>query len=83
MKDKKKPFSFLSKSSKREVTNPISPMPLSAISNPKDLVKKKGDFMLFTKTEKGDDVLKVYADGIKRTAVKYNSTGKIVETIVH
>ena len=63
--------------------NPIVPLPLSQIDNPKDLVQKKGDFLMYTKTEKGDDVVKLHAGGIKRSAVKYKSTGKIVETTVY
>lgn len=71
------------KKNKKEVSKPIVPLPLSQISNPKDLVQKKGDFLLYTKTEKGDDVVKLHAGGIKRSAVKYKSTGKIVETTVY
>lgn len=66
-----------------DIIKPLVPLPLSQVKNPKELVQKKGDFLLYTKTEKGDDVVKLHADGVKRSAVKYKSTGKIVETLVY
>lgn len=67
---------------KKEIINPISFMPLSAIENPAALVEKPGDYLLLKVTKSGRRVAKLNAGGVKRAMVRYPG-GKTVETVAH
>ncbi len=47
------------------------------------LLKKPGDSIFAKITPTGNQVIKISTETIKRTAIRYPSTGTIVETIVH
>lgn len=52
-------------------------------SNLRSLLSKPGDKFTAEITPSGKEVVKLFRNGVKRSAIRYPETGTIVETIVH